>query len=103
MEPQRVGFFDDFSWDPEDVGVTVAQGGDAFSYLIDHLTHGFHLGIQHFVYADKVRAHDVPVNMLECQPEIDQRDHAVLENCDRLPGIGIFEAGGREVGDFVGR
>ena len=57
---------------------------DPLCDLVDHLVHARRLRIEHRVHPDEVRADDVPVDVLERQPQIDERDEAGLEDADEL-------------------
>jgi hypothetical protein len=49
------------------------------------------------MHPDKVRAYHVPVDVLQGQPKVNQGDHTLVENGNRLFGALFLQAGRSEI------
>ena len=56
-----------------------AEGGDPLGDLVHHCPRGLDLRVQHLVHRDEVRAHDVPVHVLEGERQIVEGVQPVLQ------------------------
>ncbi len=63
-----------------------SQRCDALCDGVGHLAHGIDLGVEHLVNANEVGTDHIPVNVFQCQLQIDQGNHAVFKNFDDLAG-----------------
>ena len=68
------------------------EGGDALGDVVGHLADRVDLRVEHLVDADEARPHDVPVDVLEGQLQVDERVEALLEPGDDLAGVLLGQA-----------
>jgi hypothetical protein len=80
-----------------------SQGGEALGDVVCHGANAVDLRVEHLVHGDEMRAHHVPVDVLEGEVEIVEGMQALLEHLDERAGVLHGEARDGVAGGDLGR